>query len=373
MAITFNRRARRQIKKISQNSLIDLLLQRQQLVHAYVALLQLEMTPPPPPEYSYRSTQGLVRSVIPLAVVNDQPKVIRRRICDAHKWLQNEQDLYVMTGFTVNEFTRLWNCVDTLIMQSCLRRPGQKLPLRRGSSLQPKERFLLVLAFLRRYPPIDVLAVLFKISRSSVQEWLQMLIPRLAEYLKPEVQFPAEERLKELEGSIPHFSEAIGHMDMTIHRMQMPTVEEWRLFRGDKYCHFFNTLTMVDFTGSFLWVEPGFAGRLLDRQSFELSDLYKQLQESGKKALADNGFKGQQHVITPPKNVGEKLHMSERARQESTYQELHAQFAATTKIWRHKRSLHSPTILLCCELFNFKRRIRMLAGLELWEKNIKYQ
>lgn len=49
-------------------------------------------------------------------------------------------------------------------------------------------------------------------------------------------------------------------MDMTIHPLLMPEVNEYQYFRGNKGIHFMNTLSMVDFQGKFLHVEPGFLG-----------------------------------------------------------------------------------------------------------------
>lgn len=143
----------------------------------------------------------------------------------------------------------------------------------------------------------------------------------------------------------------------------MPEVGEHRYFRGDKGIHFLSTITMVDFTGLFIFAESGFSGRMVDRSILKTSELSRNLDENNVDALADRGFTNEPHCITPQGAMQHKQ-MAERALQECVYHELRSTCAITREKWRHQRSLQPFAMLLSTELFNFKKRRRLTQGLK---------
>eukprot|EP01119_Soliformovum_irregulare_P003938 TRINITY_DN1496_c0_g2_i4.p1 TRINITY_DN1496_c0_g2~~TRINITY_DN1496_c0_g2_i4.p1 ORF type:complete len:207 (-),score=17.60 TRINITY_DN1496_c0_g2_i4:23-643(-) len=173
---------------------------------------------------------------------------------------------------------------------------------------------------------------------------------------------PTQEHIARLLGTLPDFPTAIGSIDMTIHEMRMPHTNEQTFYRYDKDTHLFNTLTLVDFTGSFLHVEPAFAGRMADRTAYQLSELYQYLDDANVDVLADRGFTGEDHCITPNEQQAASQ-MADRARQECVYHELHSVALCTYHLFRHRRAIHAGMILLSCQLFNFRKRVRLANAL----------
>jgi hypothetical protein len=214
------------------------------------------------------------------------------------------------------------------------------------------------------------LSYLFDVDESTINRHMNFWIPALAKQLRPEILFPSAERIQLLQGTIESDPLAIGSMDMTIHPVTAPVVEEFRFFRGDKGQHFFNSESLVDFTGMFLHFVPGYAGRMSDRTCYQRGTLKKQLQENQANALGDRAFTNEPQITTVNDVSNRGLHMAERARQENTYAEFHQQAKITSDRWRCRKRLHAPTMLLVAELYNFRKRRRLMRGLLEFEKYV---
>lgn len=93
-----------------------------------------------------------------------------------------------------------------------------------------------------------------------------------------------------------------------------------------------------------------------DCNCFQHSKLRLLLNQNDVNVLADRAFTGEDGCLVPDEN-NSNIQMANRARQECTYQELHAQSSYTNSKWRHKKRLHSESMLLACELYNFRKRI----------------
>lgn len=320
---------------------------RKQRTLIFLLLLLQKQTP----------TQALVRRFFPL--LRTQLFQNTQRTCLATLILDDEEILWSLTAFTKEEFEELFN-----ICKSELMKPIEGTRFR-NRWLNDKELLLLLLVWIRRYYKYTELSIWFGLSQPQIFAYIHSLVPRLAELLKPQVQFPSEQRLQLLRGTIEKYPDAVGYFDMMIHVIRQPTWGEYRFFRGDKGTHFFNHLGMVDFRGLFINFEPGFAGRFPDRRAFQESELREQLVANNVEGLADNGFTGEDQTITPSEvnGIRDRWHMANRARIENSWGEMRAESQSATDPWRHKRSLEPATMQLNAELFNFRKRRRLQKGL----------
>ena len=197
-----------------------------------IAYLLAQSTPllSPPPS-SLKSSQALLRKLAPLYTP------IRRRGKNKNRlqeyWM-DEEYFYLDSGFTLEEFDKLHSMtVSTL----CKPVYGDYLSARK---LNTEEILLLVVIWLRRYYKLAVLGKKFGISESSASEYIAFFVPALAKRLRPEVEFPSQQRLEAMKGLIPDFSKTIGSFDLVTQQIHMPTADEWRFYRGDKgfFCDF---------------------------------------------------------------------------------------------------------------------------------------
>lgn len=336
---------------------------------------------PPPPQFAFQSTQGVSRQLFhdTMDIIPAAGEKITTFILD------NEAYLYTFTNFTLSEFNELHE--HTL--------PVLTTPLKgeqyKHTSLTTKDKLLLVLMWVRRYYTLSELCIWFGLSRCALDLYLNAFVVRLCEFLRPEISFPSPDRLNMLlgihiivkifciyvcnydcVGSIPEFPTTVGSMDMTIHRLNIPAAAEYRFFRGDKGCHFYNSLGMCDFSGMFLFFQAGFAGRLTDRQALQASELPLLLNNLDVDALGDRGFSGEPHIITPA-NDTDRVQMKDRAIIECTWHELHAEAEVTHGVWRHNKRLHAPTMTLAAELHNFRKRKRLNKVLKLYDQHLQGQ
>ena len=86
--------------------------------------------------------------------------------------------------------------------------------------------------------------------------------------------------------------------------------------------------------------------------------------------LGDHAFTNEEYIITPKGNL-DREHMANRARIEMTFGEFEATNQSQSKIWRYKCTLEAPTTLLCCELYNFRKRLRLRKSLDKYTKDVE--
>lgn len=339
-------------------SLLNLLMQLQQQL---ISLLADSIIPPPPIAQMLpnKPSHALIRSLLYETIEWNENEVKKPRINSGDMILDNEELLFFLTYCTKADFSALYERLEEELNKSI---KGMKS---RKKILSNKHKLLLILIWNRHYKTNTELGFMFGLSDSAVDKYINKLVPRIANIMKVELQLPSSQRLEALKETIPEYPNAIGSIDGTIHPLRLPSVGEHRYFRGDKSIHFYNTLTLCDVTGALITAEPGFAGRMLDSDMFHHSNTSNYLRENNVQALADRGFRGDTSLILP---VGENTsqQMANRTRIENTHREFHARGQITKQVWRHRRRLHSPAMLLSLSLFNFIKRRRLNRTITIW-------
>jgi len=160
---------------------------------------------------------------------------------------------------------------------------------------------LLFLVWISHYLPYCLLAALFSVSTSTIHNILEEFLEIIVIEFSDEIQWPDEQERLELRGKLPGQPMAIGVLDATIHRRQRPGIIQIEAYRGDKKCHFLNTLTVCDYRGVLIFLDTGFLGRSNDQNCYNNSELKKHPEKyfsQGEKLLADGGFHDQ-YLISP--------------------------------------------------------------------------
>ena len=89
-------------------------------------------------------------------------------------------------------------------------------------------RVLLVFIWLRKYPHIDTLALIFDVSPQTISALLYQGLGVLWHHFRSEVTWPSIRQWNVMRGTWPMFPNAVGCIDVTPHEIQRPSNEPQR-------------------------------------------------------------------------------------------------------------------------------------------------
>lgn len=142
-----------------------------------------------------------------------------------------------------------------------------------------------------------VLSLLFDIDRTSVGIITDHLTRVMNEVWKDEVRWPSKEERQQRHGLFSCHNEAIGCIDGTHCRIDVPSsaVEEESAYSGYKHYHTQNFLLCCDAFGYIIHIAGPYNGSWNDKQCFNASDFMNaslNMFSEGEKLITDGGFSG---------------------------------------------------------------------------------
>lgn len=312
-------------------------------------------------------------------------------------WRGRPGAFYEHTHVTTDEFEEMHRELCAYIIQPRSSAYNQKLTHKvHAAQLCTRNRFLLVLVWLRSYPHYNVLSALFGVNTSFISREIHHIIPLICWRYQHEIQWPDSEQRHRLEGTYSDVSpKTIFAMDYTINKIGVQAKGiEHDFYRSDKHAHFFNSFGAVDFTGLLLDYEPGFAGHANDQRGFVLSNLGSGALhlDEGQTGLADGGFSPRDpRIITPYEDSPHKactlspllvcaqsqlcfcpqggIHKAHRCAVEMTWQELKAMFPAGGGQKFHHPHFFQPLVARAAALlYNRLSRQRLMNSLKIFEE-----
>lgn len=175
---------------------------------------------------------------------------------------------------------------------------------RRRCVLNNVNQVLLTIMWLRKYPCLDTLALIFDISPSTVSAIIHRVIPVLWRYFHNQVVWPTNAEWNALRGNWRNVPNAVGCIDGTPHEIYRPEVEPQRQFySGHRHYHLMNTQLIVDNLGNIVFLQAGFLGSMNDSGNFNLMERigpgtnYDMPQNVF--LLADKGYADTPPLVTP--------------------------------------------------------------------------
>jgi len=163
--------------------------------------------------------------------------------------------------------------------------------------LDVRSCLILVLYWLRLYPTLSEMELLFNVSKATVLREIRYFLPRLFEALQDEITLPVDWSQVE-----PGFGGAQAILDCTSHFRHRVHPGQALFYRGDKHAHFLNAFVLTSLCGKLLNVCIGL-GHNNDQGMFNRT-LRTDFEEQNVVLLADRGYSHPQ-IITPntkPKN-----------------------------------------------------------------------
>ena len=132
-----------------------------------------------------------------------------------------------------------------------------------SSKLTNLIKVLLTFIWIRKYPCIDTLALLFDVSSSNVSNIIHNVAPLLWRHFHNQISWPTiDEWNYSLLGNWVSFPNAVGCIDGTPHEIYRPQVEPQRdFYSGHRHYHVMNTQIIVDNFGKYCFSLSWFSWR----------------------------------------------------------------------------------------------------------------
>lgn len=165
-------------------------------------------------------------------------------------------------------------------------------------------RMLLVFIWLRKYPHLDTLALLFDVSPQTIQALLYQGILVLWRHFRRMVSWPTVQEWNALRNTWDEFPDALGSIDVTPHEINIPSTEPQRQFyNGHRHYHLLNTQLICDNQGHIRYLQAGFLGSTHDSLTFRFMEpigpgLSLDFPVNAF-LLADKGYPDVQPLLTP--------------------------------------------------------------------------
>lgn len=146
---------------------------------------------------------------------------------------------------------------------------SRHLTVNAKNTLSPRNRVLLTLLWLRSYPTYTLIALQFDISKATVNRIINCVWPVLWEFYAPNVSWPTENEWLAMQGKWSRLPNAVGAIDATSHRINVPQSEPQALyFSGNRYYHCIHTQMILDNMNNIRYIHSGFMGHMNDAQTF---------------------------------------------------------------------------------------------------------
>jgi len=234
----------------------------------------------------------------------------------------------------------------------------------RDCGLNPRNRVLVVLIWLRQYLTINAISELFCIDKTTVSNEIHHIVPILRVHFQGAIVWPDVAELEALRGSWNRYPDAVLALDCTIHPVWKPLQDPGRYYRGDKKRYCLLSLLVCDPQGLIRHIECGYRGTN-DSRIYSLSEV-----GTGTKflppwalVLADGGFPDRDQLVIPfpqPQIQGNlerqyinRWHRFYRSEIERAINRMKV-FRCVSQTWRHPKPFQPMTAIVCAGLTNRK-------------------
>ena len=357
---------------ISYNCSLDFVPHNDSLLVCFV-ILQFLLSIPPPTIFQYVQIPFPL-SLLPLS--RNSNRFLGRDVFidfSRHEYL-----FWLLCGETPETFSHLFNSVRRDIVMS--RRDGeQRITQGRPHILDERNRLLLVLIWLRKYPSFDFLALTFDISIPTISGTIHQIAPILWHHFHSLISWPTLRQWRNLRNTWRHFPNAVGAIDGTYTPINRPQENQQRFFNGHRHRHVMTIQVVCDCLGHLRFVQAGFPGHLND------AGTYMRMESIGPgltldfpddcELLADKAYPARAPLRTMWRQAQlrrmprrfhrvaiqqNRYHKRYRMKVEHTIKHI-KDYKASKHIWRHPRWFQPVIFELCA--FMAERHIRLFESL----------
>lgn len=279
---------------------------------------------------------------------------------------EHPKDFYILTGFRLTEFNSLWpHCLEQFSVST----RGRK------SKVSPRDILIILLHYIKRYPRIEEMSVVFHLKTSTLQTLISKYIPILAKVMKNDfIIRPALEPTTYDQ----HFPECDYVVDATVQEICKPSLSfdiAKKYFSGKHYMYCLKSQVIVTLKGVAVSIVTGIEGATHDKRIFdsslgkEIATLFQYHPNETHKILADKGYQDPNSdiLVTPHKGnsaelTKEQLAYNQRLGEiriivENFFGRLKARYEIMSSIYRGNHDNYADLFTICCGLVNFEQII----------------
>ena len=289
---------------------------------------------------------------------NPKEDVLYSRLCE-----QQGSAFYTLTGFTKDEFDKLFLHVEDALTNTGRGRKGK---------ISPRDILLMILHYFRRYPRIEEASGVFKIKPSTFQGLLSRYIPILADILKK--IFIDQVSTADLPYD-QDFPDCRYVVDATVQQISKPFKDfdkAKEYFSGKHYLYCLKSQVIVNIKGLALHIATGFKGSIHDKKLFDLKlpefeAIINKHPDEPKKILADKGYQepNSQILVTPFKGsttdlTRDQLQFNQKLGSvriiiENFFGRLKSRYEIMSNKYRGSHESYEDIFTICCALVNFEQ------------------
>ncbi len=239
-----------------------------------------------------------------------------------------------------------------------------KLQLKQINSLvkciDGRNKVLLTLLWIIRYPRYSQLMTMFGVSEFCVSVTIREILPLLVGRFVREIHHKRK--------SCKHSSlsnQLCFIIDGTIHPIYKPKYRQKKFYRGDKMTHFINTLLLIDYDQWICAVTTNYPGHLSDQTCAKTNTLFRAI-VGRMLALGDPGFEGVDYCVaglksnllkTDKHRLFDRISRSEQAKVENVNNFIkRCQSISKNSRFLHNRALLTGCVLICCGIYNWRKK-----------------
>ena len=177
----------------------------------------------------------------------------------------------------------------------------------RQYKLNIPNRVLMLFIWLKAYPTLYLLSVMFDVCETSISQDIRSMLPLFWNYTHNVIRWPTLNEWRSMHGVFEMFPTCAGMIDGTVHEVQRPRNDEQQgnLYDGHHRYHCLSTQIVCDTKKNIRYVHTGFDGSLNDAGQFLRlpsigygpNDLLQFPAEMY--LLADKGYANRYPLITP--------------------------------------------------------------------------
>ena len=177
----------------------------------------------------------------------------------------------------------------------------------RPHKLNVPNRVLLLLIWLKTYPPLYMLALLFDVTEMTVSREIKEILPLMWNYCHQVIKWPTVNEWRAMHNTFDFFPNCVAMIDGTVHEVQHPRDEgqQREVYDGHHHYHNLSTQVICDVKRNIRYIHTGFEGRLNDAGQYILlpqigyqpQDPLQFPQECY--MLADKGYANRYPLVTP--------------------------------------------------------------------------
>lgn len=190
---------------------------------------------------------------------------VRQGVDLVARLIQNERNFWLITGETVQSFQNMVRDLTPFLLN---RQNIGDVPFGREFILTPANRILMFLVWLRQFPTLELLSVIFDISVTTAHRDLSFILPIVHRYLRQTIVWPDLPTWEEQLGQWEYIPYAVGAIDGTVVEILRPEENQGDFYSGHHHYHAINTIVICDARGQIRYLKSGFFGRRHDSAAY---------------------------------------------------------------------------------------------------------